>query len=188
MVPRTRRDCRHSGGWICRWCGSPDCRRRLSWSCSRRSTTSSIASTSTTTGTARTTPSGYRFAVCSTVRFTSAARSPSPPTSSISLTTGLPMRRLTIPSIILAAALLVPGAAHTQAPAPALTGAAKWADSAARVIDRASIAGNLAGMQGARTLLERALVAFPNDPLLLHYQGYELYLEANILEGMERGG
>lgn len=98
------------------------------------------------------------------------------------------MHRLMLSSIVLAAALVLPGVARSQAPAPALAGAAKWADSAARVIERASISGDVVALQSAKTVLDRALVAFPNDPLLLHYQGYELYLEANLLEGMGRGG
>ena len=32
-------------------------------------------------------------------------------------------------------------------------------------------------------MLDQALVAFPNDPLLLHYQGYALYRIASILQG-----
>jgi tetratricopeptide (TPR) repeat protein len=96
------------------------------------------------------------------------------------------MRRLTLSSIILSIALVLPAASSSQT--SPLTGAAKWADSAARLVDRSVIAGDLAGLQNARTLLDRALVAFPNDPLLLHYQGYELYREASMLEGMQRGG
>jgi tetratricopeptide (TPR) repeat protein len=96
------------------------------------------------------------------------------------------MYRLTLSSIVLATALVLPSPSSSQT--PTLTGAAKWADSAARVIDRATIGGDLAGLQNARALLDRALVAFPNDPLLLHYQGYELYREASMLEGMQRGG
>jgi tetratricopeptide (TPR) repeat protein len=65
-----------------------------------------------------------------------------------------------------------------------LIGAAKWADSAARLIDRATIAGNLEGLRSARTLLDQALVAYPNDGLLLHYEGYELYREAGLLDGL----
>ena len=79
---------------------------------------------------------------------------------------------------------MLPTAARSQA--AALTGSAKWADSAAHQIDRAYIAGDLGGLQAARTVLDRALIAFPNDPLLLHYQGYELYREANLLEGLSR--
>jgi tetratricopeptide (TPR) repeat protein len=69
---------------------------------------------------------------------------------------------------------------------PTLTGAAGWADSAARLIDKATIANDLPGLRGARSLLDKALIAYPNDALLLHYQGYELYREANLLDG--RGG
>ena len=69
---------------------------------------------------------------------------------------------------------------------PMLTGAAGWADSAARLIDRATLAGDLAGLRSARSLLDKALIAYPNDALLLHYQGYELYREADLLDG--RGG
>jgi tetratricopeptide (TPR) repeat protein len=94
------------------------------------------------------------------------------------------MRRLTLSSIILASALVLPTAALAQA--TALTGAAKWADSAAREIDRAYVTGDVARLQAARTLLDRGLVAFPKDPLLLHYQGYELYREANLLTGLRR--
>jgi tetratricopeptide (TPR) repeat protein len=61
-----------------------------------------------------------------------------------------------------------------------------WADSAARLIEKATIAGDLAGLRSARALLDRALAAYPNDALLLHYQGYELYRESGLLDG--RGG
>ena len=95
------------------------------------------------------------------------------------------MHRLALSTMILSATLVLPSAVTSQA-AP-LTGAAKLADSAARVIDRAYFAADLAALQGARTLLDRALVTFPKDPLLLHYQGYELYREAVLLEGLRRG-
>lgn len=71
-------------------------------------------------------------------------------------------------------------------PAAMPTSAAGWADSAARLIDRATIAGDLTGLRNARSLLDRALSAYPNDAMLLHYQGYELYREAGLLDG--RGG
>jgi tetratricopeptide (TPR) repeat protein len=61
-----------------------------------------------------------------------------------------------------------------------LSGTAKWADSAAREIDRATIAGNLDRLRQARSLLDRALAAYPNDALLLHYEGYELYRESGL--------
>jgi tetratricopeptide (TPR) repeat protein len=64
---------------------------------------------------------------------------------------------------------------------PVLTGAAKWADSAGRLIDQATFAGNLLGLRSAGLLLDEALAAYPNDALLLHYRGYELYREAGLL-------
>lgn len=67
-----------------------------------------------------------------------------------------------------------------------LTGAERWADSAARLIDRATIAGDLEALRRAESLLDRALLAYPNNGLLLHYQGYALYREAGLLDG--RGG
>jgi tetratricopeptide (TPR) repeat protein len=67
---------------------------------------------------------------------------------------------------------------------PALAGAAKWADSAAREIDAATAAGDMTRLRNAKTLLDRALVAFPDDPLLLHYKGYELHREASLQEGL----
>ena len=64
---------------------------------------------------------------------------------------------------------------------PMLTGAAKWADSAGRLIDKATFAGNLQGLRNAGLLLDQALAAYPNDALLLQYRGYELYREAGLL-------
>jgi len=66
---------------------------------------------------------------------------------------------------------------------PTLAGAAKWADSVGRLIDKATIAGDLQGLRNASALLDRALIAYPNDALLLQYQGYELYREAGLLDG-----
>jgi tetratricopeptide (TPR) repeat protein len=84
--------------------------------------------------------------------------------------------------LLACSALAISSAAFAQA--PALTGAAKWADSAVREIDAATAAGDLARLRSARTLLDRALVAFPNDALLLHYKGYELHREASLQEGI----
>jgi len=67
---------------------------------------------------------------------------------------------------------------------PTLGGSAGWADSAARLIDKATVNGDLRGLRSARSLLDKALIAYPNDALLLHYQGYELYREANLLDGL----
>ena len=69
-------------------------------------------------------------------------------------------------------------------PAQQLTGRDRWADSARREIESTFLAGSLSGLQGIRAMLERALTAFPNDPLLLHYQGYSLYREASLMQGL----
>lgn len=58
----------------------------------------------------------------------------------------------------------------------------RWADSARREIETAVVRGDAERLGAARTLLERALVAFPGDPLLLHYTGYALYREATLLQ------
>lgn len=55
------------------------------------------------------------------------------------------------------------------------TGALRWADSAQRVIHRAVVRGDLGGVRQAVTLVDRALGAFPNDPLLLHYRGFATF-------------
>lgn len=72
----------------------------------------------------------------------------------------------------------------SSVPAPMFTGVAQWADSAARLIEKAAMASDLQGLRNASGLLDRALTAYPNDPLLLHYQGYELYREAGLLDGL----
>jgi tetratricopeptide (TPR) repeat protein len=67
---------------------------------------------------------------------------------------------------------------------PVLTGAAKWADSAGRLIDKATFAGDLQGLRNVGLLLDQALAAYPNDALLLQYQGYELYREAGLVDAV----
>jgi tetratricopeptide (TPR) repeat protein len=74
----------------------------------------------------------------------------------------------------------------TNASAQDLTARDKWADSARREIEAASVEGSTERLHAARALIERALTAFPNDPLLLHYQGYSLYREAGLMQGMKR--
>src|SRR2546423_12467007 len=66
---------------------------------------------------------------------------------------------------------------------PTLTGASMWADSAGRLIETATIAGNLQGLRSAGLLIDRALAAYPNDALLLQYPGYGPYREAGLLGG-----
>ncbi len=71
--------------------------------------------------------------------------------------------------------------AARSASGPVLTGAAKWADSAGRLIDIATFAGNLQALRDAGAFIDQGLAAYPNDPLLLQYRGYELYREAGLL-------
>jgi tetratricopeptide (TPR) repeat protein len=79
-------------------------------------------------------------------------------------------------TMLLAVAFLTGSALHAQT----LIGAAKWADTARREIDAASLTGDMTRLANARTLLDRALVAFPDDALLLHYQGYATYRMINL--------
>lgn len=69
----------------------------------------------------------------------------------------------------------------SSAQAPALVGAARFADSAAREINRGAIEGDINQLHAARTLLDAALALHPNDPLLLHYKGFEAYREASLM-------
>jgi tetratricopeptide (TPR) repeat protein len=65
-------------------------------------------------------------------------------------------------------------------------GAADWAARVANEVEQASITGDINRMENAHDMVDRALVSFPDDPLLLHYQGFERYVEANLLEGINR--
>ena len=76
--------------------------------------------------------------------------------------------------------LLAAAPARAQAPDPARD---RWADSARREIEAAVPAGDRARLGAARVLVERALAAFPDDPLLLHYAGYALWRESALLLG-----
>jgi tetratricopeptide (TPR) repeat protein len=51
----------------------------------------------------------------------------------------------------------------------------QWADSVRRAIDAATRAGGVARLEGARQVVARALAAYPDDGLLLHYEGFLLY-------------
>ena len=57
------------------------------------------------------------------------------------------------------------------------------ADSARREIDAAAARADRARLIAARALLDRALTAYPDDALLLHYKGYALWREAAIVLG-----
>jgi tetratricopeptide (TPR) repeat protein len=67
-------------------------------------------------------------------------------------------------------------------PAQHLAGRAKLADSARLEIERAATAGDAARLLAVRRMLDRAIAAAPDDPLLLHYQGYAAYRLANLTD------
>ena len=75
-------------------------------------------------------------------------------------------------------------AAAQAAPVPGATPAAfvrdRWADSAARLIAGGVRTGDRQALGAARTLLDRALTALPDDPLLQHYAAYAAY-RASVL-------
>lgn len=93
------------------------------------------------------------------------------------------MRRMFVVVLLVAAACaprLAP-ADRSIATGNGSSDAAIWADSAARLIELGVHAQNRAHIADARALAERALTRFPDDPLLLHYQGYALYREAGLV-------
>jgi tetratricopeptide (TPR) repeat protein len=85
-------------------------------------------------------------------------------------------------ALVLAASALTPAMAIAQTAADVV----KWADSARVAIEAAQRAGDLGRITSARQLVERALVANPNDPWLLHYQGYAIYREALRRENRDK--
>ena len=70
-----------------------------------------------------------------------------------------------------------------QAP---LTGTAKWADSASREIEAATVVGDLDRLTNAAATLDRVLTVTPNDPLLLYYRSLALYRMASQYTGMKK--
>lgn len=78
-----------------------------------------------------------------------------------------------------------PVVASAATTTPALTGAARWADSVRVVAERAHLAGDTLAMANAYRLAQRALTAFPDDALLLHYQGYIRYRQAQRIADFE---
>lgn len=72
-----------------------------------------------------------------------------------------------------------------RAASAALSGAARWADSVRVVAEQAQLRGDSAALTQAYRLSQRALTAFPDDPLLLHYQGYIRYRQAQRIADFE---
>ena len=68
------------------------------------------------------------------------------------------------------------------------TGAAKWADSARVAVETAFVSSDSARMSDALLLLDRALTVYPNDPFLLHYEGYALYRKGVNMNGRGKAG
>jgi hypothetical protein len=82
----------------------------------------------------------------------------------------------------LALAIVVPAGARSQQ----LTGTAKWADSASREIEAANEAGDLNRLTSAAAMIDRVLIAMPNDPLLLYYRSLALYRSATLYTGLKK--
>ncbi len=66
---------------------------------------------------------------------------------------------------------LAPGALSGQT----TQSASDIAENMRNDIEIANISGDIAGLDAARVMLERALIAHPNDPALTHYLGYTHY-------------
>jgi tetratricopeptide (TPR) repeat protein len=58
----------------------------------------------------------------------------------------------------------------------------KWADTIAAEIEKAQLANDSAGLAAAVALASRVAVAYPNDGLILHYEGYALYRQAMFMQ------
>ena len=86
------------------------------------------------------------------------------------------IRRILSGTMLLSVTTVLP--ARAQPVTTPLTGAARWADSAQRQLGRAVITDNATLMVSTGAMLDKALTAFPNDPLLMHYRAYGLYREA----------
>lgn len=79
--------------------------------------------------------------------------------------------RLLFPTVCLVVAAPV---LHAQ---QSTSDAHKWADSISKLDNAAIQHRDFAGLENAYAVSQRALTAFPNDPLLEHYLGYTLYSE-----------
>ena len=58
----------------------------------------------------------------------------------------------------------------------------KWADTVAAEIEKAQFANDSARYAAAVALASRVAIAYPNDGLILHYQGYALYRQALFVQ------
>lgn len=108
-----------------------------------------------------------------------------------------PVRRFLL-AIVLLCAVVSPASAQRRAAAPArrttasarrarasgprLTASA-WADTVSRSIDAATRAGVMARFEESRRLLGRALLQYPDDALLRHYEGFLYYRMITLAGG-----
>jgi tetratricopeptide (TPR) repeat protein len=67
-----------------------------------------------------------------------------------------------------------------------LTGTAKWADSASREIEAATVASDLDRLTATAAMVDRVLTVTPNDPLLQYYRALAFYRSAAIYTGRKR--
>ena len=81
------------------------------------------------------------------------------------------IRRLILSTSLTALAALPLPAQGTIAPP-------KWADTIAAEIEKAQLASDSTRLAAAVALASRVAIAYPNDGLILHYQGYALYRQA----------
>lgn len=103
-----------------------------------------------------------------------------------STTTNPRGRRLgRIAAVFPAASLAVLWLAASPVAAMQLAGPEEWADSARREIQAARIHNDLQRLRAARALVERARAAYPDEPLLLHYNGYALFRESELLRARQ---
>ncbi len=56
----------------------------------------------------------------------------------------------------------------------------KWADTISAEIEKAQMASDSTALAAAVALASRVAIAYPNDGLILHYQGYALYRQASL--------
>ena len=83
-----------------------------------------------------------------------------------------------VPVLAQARVAATPPATAAPSAASSLGGAARWADSVRLLAERGYLSGDTTLLAAGYRLAQRSLTAFPDDPLLLHYQGYIRYRQA----------
>jgi hypothetical protein len=85
------------------------------------------------------------------------------------------VHRTIVAPMFIAGAMMCSSAIRAQTPA------ARFVDSASTEIERAVHDMDVSRLDQVGVLLDRALVAFPDDPYLLHYRGYLAYRQVTGL-------